>query len=188
MRAGAEADGRGEWRMIWRRSFFVWKSKLLHECRGLLEGVVLTREEDYWHWKPEDGGSFTVRLAYNILEGVLDFVEGLPDNEDMVFGRLWKSSVPSSVVAFSWKLLLDRIPTKRNLLIQNVANPAISTDCVWCEGVLETSSHLFLHCGMALKKQFPRCLEYDFGVAWLSFYYATESFCSCRVLAWISEY
>jgi len=81
--------------MIWRRSFFVLESELLHECRGLLKGVVFTREEDYWCWKPEDGGSFTVRSAYNILEGVLDFVDGLPDNEERVFGRLWKSLTPT---------------------------------------------------------------------------------------------
>lgn len=22
----------------------------------------------------------------------------------------------------------------------------VSTDCVWCEGVVETSTHIFLHC------------------------------------------
>jgi len=60
-----------------------------------------------------------------------------------------ESDANKIVVVFSWKLLLDRIPTKRNLLIRNVANPAISTDCVWCEGVLETSSHLLLHCRVA---------------------------------------
>jgi len=31
--------------------------------------------------------------------------------EEGVFGNLWKSPTPLKVVAFSWSLLLDRIPT-----------------------------------------------------------------------------
>jgi len=36
-----------------------------------------------------------------------------------VFHQLWKSQAPSKVLALSWKLLLDRIPTWLNLSRRN---------------------------------------------------------------------
>jgi len=43
--------------------------------------------------------------------------------EKRVFRQIWKSPAPSKVVAFAWKLLLDRIPTRMNLARMNVLSP-----------------------------------------------------------------
>jgi hypothetical protein len=67
----------------------------------------------------------------------------------MVFRQIWKSGAPSKVIAFFWKALLDRIPTRTNLEIRNCLPLGIGNNCVWCAGVAESSSHLFLHCDMA---------------------------------------
>ena len=50
------------------------------------------------------------------------------------------------VVAFSWKLLLDRIPTRSNLSRRNCLPPDMSTLCVLCGSSEESTNHLFLHC------------------------------------------
>jgi hypothetical protein len=50
------------------------------------------------------------------------------------------------VVAFSWSLLLDRIPTRSNLAIRNILHPDSSLLCVLCDRMVETLTHLFLHC------------------------------------------
>jgi hypothetical protein len=57
------------------------------------------------------------------------------------------------VVAFSWQLLHDRLPTRDNLVLRHVIQQAGSDgNCVWCDGGGESSSsHLFLHCNVALK-------------------------------------
>lgn len=60
-----------------------------------------------WKWEPEEFGVYSVRSAYNVLT-VGDFVQP--------FKMLWKSLAPKKVLAFAWKLILDRIPTKLNLL------------------------------------------------------------------------
>lgn len=71
--------------------------------------------------------------------------------EERVFRYLWKSPTPSKVVAFSWKLLWDRIPTQKNLATRKIIDPLVATDCVWCEGEVETSLNLFLHCDFAYR-------------------------------------
>jgi len=49
-------------------------------------------------------------------------------------------------VAFSWSLLVDRIPTRDNLALRHILAPDASSLCVLCGRWPETSNHLFLHC------------------------------------------
>lgn len=70
-------------------------------------------------------------------------------DKNRVFGKFWKSPAPSKVVAFAWKVLLDRVPTKVNLAIRNVLQPEDPTLCVMCNCGVETTNHLFLHCMVA---------------------------------------
>jgi hypothetical protein len=59
--------------------------------------------------------------------------------------NIWKGVVPSKVSALVWQVLLDRIPTKQNLVRRGILlNEAAG--CVLCDGATETSKHLFLHC------------------------------------------
>jgi hypothetical protein len=53
------------------------------------------------------------------------------------------------VVAFSWKLFHDRIPTEVNLSYRHVLPPKASLNCVLCEGNIESTNHLFLQCEFA---------------------------------------
>lgn len=63
-----------------------------------------------------------------------------------MFSNLWKNPAPSKVLAFAWKVLLNRIPTKLNLELRNVLAPKESTLCPMCNRAEESSTHLFLHC------------------------------------------
>jgi len=63
-----------------------------------------------------------------------------------VFENIWKSKAPLKVVALSWKLLLDRILTRKNLERRNCLSPEVSSTCVLCGIVEESANHLFLHC------------------------------------------
>jgi hypothetical protein len=80
-----------------------------------LEGVSLSHEVDRWVWKlnPEEG--FSVKSAYDSLREEEDS-SNLSPFELSMFSRLWVSLAPSKVVAFSWKLFYDRLPTKDNLI------------------------------------------------------------------------
>lgn len=110
-------DGVGEWDLVWRRSPFIWEEYLILELVGLLHSVRWSETEDVWWWKPEEGGEYSVRLSYKVLEERLLLVDRPSAMEEGVFNYLWKRQAPSKVFVFSWMFLLDRIPTCGNLLI-----------------------------------------------------------------------
>lgn len=104
-----------------------------------------------WAWKPEEGGSFSVRSCYLKLESSL--VDEVRWNVEKmrVFENIWKSKAPLKVVAFSWKLLLDRILSRTNLARRNCLPHEVTTLCVLCGRLEESSMHLFLHCNFTTK-------------------------------------
>ena len=61
-------------------------------------------------------------------------------------GRVWKSWAPSKVVVFSWKLILDKIPSRRNLVRLGVPLPKGRLGYVFCVAPSESSIHLFVTC------------------------------------------
>jgi len=71
--------------------------------------------------------------------------------EEVVFNFLWKNPAPLKVLAFSWTLRLDRIPTRDNLDKRRLLDAEASRLCCFCESAVETSRHLFLHCQVTYK-------------------------------------
>jgi hypothetical protein len=53
------------------------------------------------------------------------------------------------VVAFGWRVLLNRIATKANLDLRHVLPMEGSLSCEFCGGSEESAIHLFLHCELA---------------------------------------
>jgi hypothetical protein len=72
-------------------------------------------------------------------------------NELRVFKKLWRSSAPSKVIAFAWKVLWNRIPTKVNLALRGIQVDGGRVDCGHCIGKEEVASHLFLTCDFAFE-------------------------------------
>ncbi|PNX85550.1 F-box family protein [Trifolium pratense] len=117
---------------------------LVEQLHQCLSTVTLNDEEDSWGWIPAGEGFFT----------------------------LWCSPAPSKVVAFSWQLLHDRIPTRSNLAHQHILSPNVSLDCVACEvagfGVVDAPEpvlpfrlFLWLGCGGPTEKGLPFDLACD---------------------------
>ena len=141
--------GGGRWNFNWRRELFVWENNLLRDLMEDLEGFVVGVEDDRWRWKLEDDDIFTVKSLYVKLEGKEVGEVGHPEEKRRVFRQIWKSGAPSKVIAFVWKALLDRIPTRLNLVIRNCLPPNIGNYCVWCASSPESTAHIFLHCVLA---------------------------------------
>jgi hypothetical protein len=72
-----------------------------------------------------------------------------PSNQ-FVFNNIGKSAAPSKVIAFSWQLMLDRIPTRENLVYRGMPRTT-NMVCPLCNVGAETDVHLFLHCRVAAK-------------------------------------
>jgi len=142
-------DGSVTWNFGWRREPFPWEHNLIANLLALLEGFTLGEDNDKWWWTPDDGGLFSVNSCYRVLEGIVLLEVGLSAFEERVFGDIWKSSTPSKVVALSWMALLDRIPTRSNLVLRRVLAQEDLRNCVMCGHKEETTTHLFLHCDAA---------------------------------------
>ncbi|KAK2409313.1 hypothetical protein QL285_044747 [Trifolium repens] len=115
------------WSFSWRRELFQWERDL----------VVRLKES-------------LVKFTYSHLAASFQSDAELEGEEVVVFDQIWDSPAPSKVIAFSWQLLYDRLPTASNLEYRGIISPDTCRDCVNCVGRVESSVHLFLHCPKAL--------------------------------------
>jgi hypothetical protein len=140
-----EGDG-NRWCFSWRRALFQWELDLLDRLVEVLEPVILTLVDDVWRWVPDPDGLFSVSSTYKYLANELRIMDDLDPDVAWIFEHIWDSPAPSKVIAFSWQLLYDKIPTRSNLFLRRILPPDASRDCVGCVGNVESSTHLFLHC------------------------------------------
>jgi hypothetical protein len=67
-----------EWRLAWRRNFFVWEEALYDDLLELLASFNMSRDDDTWVWKPGMQGVFSVKSTYVFLDNLLHMQEPLP--------------------------------------------------------------------------------------------------------------
>jgi hypothetical protein len=59
------------WILTWRRSLFVWENTLLEELLMLINQTSLSLEEDYWVWRLDKEGLFSVKSTYTAISNML---------------------------------------------------------------------------------------------------------------------
>jgi hypothetical protein len=80
---------------------FVWEDDLFLDLQEAFQSFTATTVSDLWFWSKEDGGMYSVRSAYSLLE-VMSENEGenISELEEEVFQFLWRCPAPSKVIAF----------------------------------------------------------------------------------------
>jgi hypothetical protein len=144
-------DGDDTLSFSWHRNLFPWEEDLVASLLKLLEPKVFTLEDDCWRWLEDVDGGFFVKSSYNLLSKELESVEEMEGELVVVLDQIWESSALLKVVAFSWELLLDRIPTRSNIVIRGILALDGSCEFLGCIGQVESYTHLFLHCPSAMK-------------------------------------
>jgi hypothetical protein len=135
--------------LVWRRGLFQWEVEQLLQLNTLLQAAALASGRDKWMWRLEEDGLFKVQSAYNCLGRLLLAADPLPIMEAIVFNKIWLSPAPSKIIACSWQMLYDRLPSKQNLYIRGARNIQENQTCGWCENNTESGLHLLLHCNFA---------------------------------------
>jgi len=138
-----------DWLFTWRRRLFVWEEGLLANLLLDLHGFVTSNGTDEWFWKLEDDGRFSVSSMYKKLDMVAGMGNDWGSEKKRVFSQVWKSPAPLKVVALFRRSLLNRIPTRLNLVQRHALLPNSSLRCVLCDLEEESTNHLFLHCNVA---------------------------------------
>ncbi|GAU48661.1 hypothetical protein TSUD_189160 [Trifolium subterraneum] len=132
------------------KALFLWEEDLVVRLREVLASANLSCEDDGWSWLPDPDGVFTVKSTYLYLAKELRSGDELDEGRAVIFDQIWDSAAPSKVIAFSWQLLYDRIPSRKNLNIRGILGTEVPWECVGCVGSVESCIHLFLHCPSAM--------------------------------------
>jgi hypothetical protein len=139
------------WNWSWRRNLFAWEHDLLRQLVDMVHLVPLTTVKDVWWWGLEEDGVFTVKSAYLLLDRIFPSVYMFDIYQLNVMNKIWRSAAPTKVIAFSWKMLRNRIPTKVNLAARGIHVAGGVMNCVHCVGNLEEVQHLFMFCDFACR-------------------------------------
>jgi hypothetical protein len=139
------------WTFVWRRRLFVWETTLLEELTSMLNSVILSTVADGWGWKLEKEEGFSVKSSYDYVSRLLVDRNQVLREQETAFDVIWKCKVPSKVAGFVWMVLHDRAPTRENLARRNIIEVNGNHGCVFCGGIVESASHLFLYCKVVLQ-------------------------------------
>ncbi|KAL5161528.1 putative ribonuclease H protein [Glycine soja] len=97
------------------------------------------RVSDTWEWSADPEGQYSTRSAYDLIGE-----EATDSSQEECFEKLWRIKVPARFLVFAWRLLRDRLPTRKNLQRRQIQ--LTDSLCPLCRTQQEDASHLFFHC------------------------------------------
>nr|GEZ01741.1 RNA-directed DNA polymerase, eukaryota, reverse transcriptase zinc-binding domain protein [Tanacetum cinerariifolium] len=101
--------------------------------------TVADKLQDRWVWDLNGKGVFRVKDLRNLLDESF-----FPKDSTAM---RWIKSIPIKINIFAWKVYLDRLPTRLNLIRRGVQVPSLS--CPVCNSAYEDMSHLLFSCDLA---------------------------------------
>nr|GEX66255.1 RNA-directed DNA polymerase, eukaryota [Tanacetum cinerariifolium] len=109
--------------------------------------------EDRWRWDLNGDGYFHVKDVRSKLDDSL-----LPKADTPT---RWIKTIPIKLIIFAWKVSLNRLPTRLNLVWRGVLVSPIS--CPVCLAGLEDLDHLLFRCNMAAEGLYiDICIDYHY--------------------------
>ncbi|GKV32332.1 hypothetical protein SLEP1_g40948 [Rubroshorea leprosula] len=139
---GTMCNGTWKWNITWRRKLFEWEEEAAKELSTMIEGVkIYPGRPDEWEWILSKDSRYSTKTAYSFLTK-----EPRCLTQEKVFRRVWNPILPTKISAFNWQLLLNRLPTKSNLLKRGFSVIMGDGNCILCQEEEEDATHLFLKC------------------------------------------
>ncbi|GJR89914.1 RNA-directed DNA polymerase, eukaryota, reverse transcriptase zinc-binding domain protein [Tanacetum coccineum] len=106
----------------------------------LLSSVVLSSTNDRWSWTLNGNGIFLVKSAREVIDKHLLIISSTSTR--------WSKLIPIKLNIFTWRLFLDKLPTRINLSNRGMDIPCVL--CPVCGSKVEPHNHLFFGCSLAL--------------------------------------
>ncbi|KAL5181085.1 putative ribonuclease H protein [Glycine soja] len=133
-----------EWKFNWRRSLFDSEVEMADTFMGEIPQQLLEfHKEDTWIWKFDSSGYYSTSSGYKLIWG-----EIMGAHQNSEFSELWKLKIPAKAAVFAWRLIRNRLPTKKNLSRRQVQVNDIL--CPFCRNKEEDAAHLFFTCNSIL--------------------------------------
>ena len=108
----------------------------------VLNAATLNDSADAWIWKPSN--PFSVASTYKHLQTTI--LEQQQVTSHTIVKKFWHSEVPSKVLVFSWRHILNRLPTCDHLQRRNIQIAVPHNLCHFCRSHPEIAEHLFNSC------------------------------------------
>jgi hypothetical protein len=135
----------------WSQRLF-WTDDLAAMVDGSYDLIALLNQvrpcrviNDRRIWLASTTSKFSVNSAYL---GLLNrsVTDSLDATMVISLKKLWKNNVPSKISIFSWRLLLEKLPTREALFCKGIITNSLERGCVLCSNMEESVAHVFLHC------------------------------------------
>ncbi|GJS87984.1 RNA-directed DNA polymerase, eukaryota, reverse transcriptase zinc-binding domain protein [Tanacetum coccineum] len=110
------------------------------ELEQILSSISLSSVSDRWSWTLHGLGDFSVKSAREEIDKHVLVVSPSQNR--------WSKVLPIKLNVFSWRMMLDRLPTMSNLY-----NRGINITCILCPNcgaAIENRNHLFFGCSMSV--------------------------------------
>jgi len=78
--------------------------------RDIEDMIIQQHGSDEWVWLGDQSGNYSTCSAYKLI-----WEATATGQQEEWCMELWKIKIPSKIPVFAWRLLKDRLPTKRNL-------------------------------------------------------------------------
>ncbi|CAK8574904.1 unnamed protein product [Lathyrus sativus] len=111
----------------------------------LMEVRLRLGVEDCFDCNGCNSRSFIVNSCYFALQNT-GAISDLEIDLKTILDLIWKTKVPLKAHIFCWRLALDRLPTRSNLVSRGIISNVHVIVCVLCFTVMEDNNHLFLSC------------------------------------------
>ncbi|XP_071689156.1 uncharacterized protein [Rutidosis leptorrhynchoides] len=128
------------WNLKWSRDNVGGRNEqYIDDLKSLLQSVSITNEEDKVVWGPSMHGNYTISGARRIVDENI-----LPNLQQ---STRWIKFIPIKVNIFIWRVTIDKLPTRYNLLIRGVDIQDIG--CPHCDCGVEDLNHVLFSCVLA---------------------------------------
>ncbi|GJT62657.1 RNA-directed DNA polymerase, eukaryota, reverse transcriptase zinc-binding domain protein [Tanacetum coccineum] len=105
---------------------------------SLLETHVSSNQRDRWIWTGDGDGIYSVKCGRKLIDKGTLCLD--------THATRWLKEMPTKVNIFLWRMLLNKLPTRMNLMNRGITMQ--SNQCGICDTWDETVNHLMLHCDL----------------------------------------
>jgi len=109
--------------------------------------LPFSRNFDKWFWAPASSGIFSVKFAFTVACSILGWVSSFFAE---VWHKLWDLRLQARLKHLLWKIAWNMLPTRANIGGFVIFTIDGAWNCPFCKGPLETLSHIFLECNLAI--------------------------------------
>ncbi|GKB52169.1 RNA-directed DNA polymerase, eukaryota [Tanacetum coccineum] len=106
---------------------------------SLLETHVSSNQRDRWIWTGDGDGIYSVKCGRKLIDKGTLCLD--------TYATRWLKEMPTKVNIFIWRMLLNKLPTRMNLMNRGIT--VQSNQCGIYDTGDETVNHLMLHCDLA---------------------------------------